>query len=126
MPQTRTTWFCVADAGGARVLEALAPRAALTEVGKLAHEIYEHGRYEEPGKSQESATSAHRSGSAPASPAPSSRSWRQTTHPRPRRATARPLPVPRGCEFLSPEPTGPTLLPQDHGSRGLHDQEGLK
>lgn len=61
MPKSQTTWFCVADAGGARFLEAPAPRAALTEVGKLAHETYEHGRYEPPGRSQESATTARHS-----------------------------------------------------------------
>jgi len=61
MPQSRTTWFCVADAGGARILEAPAPRAALTEIAKFAHETYEHGRYEAPGKTHESATTARHS-----------------------------------------------------------------
>lgn len=55
------TWYCVADAGRARILEARVPRAALTVVETLDHEPYEHGRVEPPGRSQESATTARHS-----------------------------------------------------------------
>ena len=55
------TWYCVADAGRARILQAAAPRAPLAEIETLVHEPYEHGRYEPPGRSQESATTARHS-----------------------------------------------------------------
>jgi protein required for attachment to host cells len=58
MPNKRITWFCVADAGTARIKEAAAPHAPLASVATLNHAPYEHGRYEEAGKSQESVGSA--------------------------------------------------------------------
>lgn len=61
MPRKRITWFCVADARTARIKESVAPRAPLASVTTLSHAPYEHGRYEEPGKSQESATTARHS-----------------------------------------------------------------
>jgi protein required for attachment to host cells len=59
MPKKRITWFCVADAGHARIKETTVLKAPLPTVTTLRHEPYEHGRYEEAGKGQESATSAH-------------------------------------------------------------------
>jgi protein required for attachment to host cells len=54
MPQKRITWFCVADAGTARIKQTAVPRGPLANVITLNHAPYEHGRYEEPGKTQES------------------------------------------------------------------------
>lgn len=58
MPKKPITWFCVADAGHARIKEATRLTAPLPTVATLRHEPYEHGRYEEPPKVQESATPA--------------------------------------------------------------------
>ncbi|HEY7610139.1 MAG TPA: host attachment protein [Alphaproteobacteria bacterium] len=58
MPRKPITWFCVADAGHARIKEATVLTAPLPTVTTLRHDVYEHGRYEEAGKGQESATSA--------------------------------------------------------------------
>ncbi len=57
----QNTWFCVADAGTARIIEFLTPRSPPRSITILRHAPYEHGRYEEPGKSQESATTARHS-----------------------------------------------------------------
>jgi protein required for attachment to host cells len=59
MPRKPITWFCVADAGHARIKEATLLTPPLPTVTTLKHEVYEHGRFEAAGKSQESATSAH-------------------------------------------------------------------
>jgi protein required for attachment to host cells len=59
MPRKPITWFCVADAGHARIKEATVLTTPLPTVTTLKHEAYEHGRFEEAGKGQESATSAH-------------------------------------------------------------------
>ena len=58
MPKKRITWFCVADAGHARIKEATVLKRPLPTVTTLKHEVYEHGRYEEPPKMQESVGSA--------------------------------------------------------------------
>jgi protein required for attachment to host cells len=58
MPQKCTTWFCVADAGTARIKQSTSPVAPLTSITTLNRAPYEHGRYEEPGRSQESVGSA--------------------------------------------------------------------
>lgn len=58
MPQKRITWFCVADAGTARIKQSASPIAPLTSVTTLNHPPYEHGRYEERGRGQESMTTA--------------------------------------------------------------------
>lgn len=58
MPNKRITWFCVADAGTARIKQQIVLRGPLESVATLNHAPYEHGRYEEPGKGQESATTA--------------------------------------------------------------------
>lgn len=56
------TWICVADAGHARIKQWAARSADLTTVTTIRHDgAYEHGRYEEPGKTQESATTARHS-----------------------------------------------------------------
>lgn len=54
MPNKRITWFCVADAGTARIKQQTAMRGPLVSVATLNHAPYEHGRYEEAGKGQES------------------------------------------------------------------------
>ncbi len=56
MPRKRITWFCVADAGHVRIKDATVLKPPLPTVTTLRHEIYEHGRYQEPPKTQESAT----------------------------------------------------------------------
>lgn len=61
MPQKTITWFCVADAGTARIKQLHGARSPLDTVETLNHEPYEHGRYAAPGKSQESATTARHS-----------------------------------------------------------------
>jgi protein required for attachment to host cells len=58
MPNKRITWFCVADAGTARIKKSALPRGPLGSVSTLNHATYEHGRYEEAGKGQESMGSA--------------------------------------------------------------------
>lgn len=58
MPNKRITWFCVADAGTARIKKSASPRGPLESVVTLNHAPYEHGRYEEAGKGQESMGSA--------------------------------------------------------------------
>jgi protein required for attachment to host cells len=58
MPNKRITWFCVADAGTARIKQSAAPRGPLASIATLNHAPYEHGRYEEAGKGQESVGSA--------------------------------------------------------------------
>ena len=58
MPNKRITWFCVADAGTARIKQQNAVRGPLESVTTLNHAPYEHGRYEEAGKGQESMGSA--------------------------------------------------------------------
>jgi protein required for attachment to host cells len=60
MPK-RITWVCIADAGTARIKQAIAPGSSLTSITTLNHAPYEHGRYEEPPKTQESATTARHS-----------------------------------------------------------------
>lgn len=57
MPNKRITWFCVADAGTARIKRQSALRGPLESVATLNH-AYVQGRYEEPGKVHESATTA--------------------------------------------------------------------
>jgi protein required for attachment to host cells len=57
MPNKRITWFCVADAGTARIKQQSVLRGPLESIATLNH-TYEQGRYEEPGKVQESATTA--------------------------------------------------------------------
>ena len=59
MPNKRITWFCVADAGTARIKQSAARRGPLESVATLNHAAYEHGRYEEAGKGQESMGTAH-------------------------------------------------------------------
>lgn len=54
MPNKRITWFCVADAGTARIKQQMALRGPLESIATLNHAPYEHGRYEEAGKTQES------------------------------------------------------------------------
>ena len=54
MPNKRIIWFCVADAGTARIKQAATPRGPLASVATLNHAPHDHGRYEEAGKSQES------------------------------------------------------------------------
>lgn len=61
MPQKRITWFCVADAGTARIKQSMSPRLPLSSVVTLNHAPYEHGRYEPPPRTQESATTARHS-----------------------------------------------------------------
>jgi protein required for attachment to host cells len=61
MPKKPITWFCVADAGHVRIKDATAPKPPLPTVTTLRHETYEHGRYEAPPKTQESATTARHS-----------------------------------------------------------------
>ena len=61
MPQSRITWLCVADAGVAHIKQWIAAGARLTNVATIAHGPYEHGRFEEPGRSQESATTMRHS-----------------------------------------------------------------
>jgi protein required for attachment to host cells len=56
MPRKPITWFCVADASHARIKEATVLTTPLPTVTTLRHDVYEHGRYEEAGKGQESAT----------------------------------------------------------------------
>ena len=68
MPQKRITWFCVADAGHVRVKDATMAAAPLPTVATLRHEPYEHGRYEKPPTTQESATSARHGLSAAEGP----------------------------------------------------------
>lgn len=58
MPRNRITWFCVADAGTARIKQAAAPRGPLSSVVTLNGGPYEHGRYEPPPRTQESVGSA--------------------------------------------------------------------
>jgi protein required for attachment to host cells len=58
MPKMPITWFCAADAGTARIKRWTSRTAPLANVATLNHPPYERGRYEEPGKSQESATTA--------------------------------------------------------------------
>ena len=69
MGASTCVWYCIADAGRARILQSVAPRATLTEVHTILHEPYEHGRYEPPGRSQESATTARHSFVDPETPA---------------------------------------------------------
>jgi protein required for attachment to host cells len=69
MESSTCIWYCIADAGQARILQAAAPRATLSEVQTLMHEPYEHGRHEPPGRSQESATTARHSFVDPETPA---------------------------------------------------------
>jgi len=61
MREKRVIWFCVADAETAFIKEAAAPRATLHTRATLTHEPYEHGRYEPPGRTQESATATRHS-----------------------------------------------------------------
>ena len=61
MPQKRITWFCVADAGTVRIKQQASQRAPLSSVVTLNHEPYEHGRYEPPPRTQESASPARHS-----------------------------------------------------------------
>ena len=61
MPKKRITWFCVADAGHARIKETTVLTPPLRTVTTLRHEAYEHGRYEAPPSTQESATTARHS-----------------------------------------------------------------
>jgi protein required for attachment to host cells len=58
MPEKRITWFCVADAGHVRVKDATIAASPMPTVATLRHEPYEHGRYEGPPTTQESASSA--------------------------------------------------------------------
>ena len=58
MPKKRTTWFCVADAGHVRIKDATTPTPPLPTVTTLRHDVYEHGQYEPPPRTQESATTA--------------------------------------------------------------------
>lgn len=58
MPNKRITWLCVADAGTARIKQQTALRGPLASITTLNHPAYEHGRYEEAGKGQESVGSA--------------------------------------------------------------------
>lgn len=58
MPNKRITWFCVADAGTARIKQQSVLRGPLESIATLNHAPYEHGRYEEAGKGQESMGSA--------------------------------------------------------------------
>ena len=50
MPNKRITWFCVADAGTARIKQQNAVRGPLESITTLNHAPYEHGRYEEAGR----------------------------------------------------------------------------
>ncbi len=62
MPAKPITWICVADAGHARIKRWAAPTAAFETVTTIRHDgAYEHGRFEGPGKTQESATTARHS-----------------------------------------------------------------
>ncbi len=61
MPHKRITWFCAADAGTARIKQSASPRAPLSSVITLNHAPYEHGRYEPPPRTQESASPARHS-----------------------------------------------------------------
>jgi protein required for attachment to host cells len=68
MPKKPIIWFCVADAGHVRVKDATARTAPLPTVTTLRHDVYEHGRYEEPPKMQESFGSARHGITDPDSP----------------------------------------------------------
>jgi len=61
MPRKRITWFCVADAGTARIKQSKSLLGPLTSVTTLEHEPYEHGRYEPAPRTHESASPARHS-----------------------------------------------------------------
>jgi protein required for attachment to host cells len=61
MPQKPITWFCVADAGTARIKQSTSRSGPLASVVTINHEPYEHGRYEPPPRTQESASPARHS-----------------------------------------------------------------
>lgn len=62
MPVSHPIWFCVADATRARIVALATPHGRLAQIKVIEQgEGYEHGRYEPPGRSQESATTARHS-----------------------------------------------------------------
>ena len=61
MPRKQITWFCVADAGTARIKQSTSRREPLESVVTFNHEPYEHGRYEPPPRTHESVSPARHS-----------------------------------------------------------------
>ncbi len=62
MPFSYPIWFCVADATRARIVALATPHGQFAQIKVIEQgEGYEHGRYEPPGRNQESATTARHS-----------------------------------------------------------------